>query len=256
MTVRVIVASHKKAEVPTDEIYLPVFVGSFGKEDIGCQRDDAGENISNLNSSFSELTGLYWAWKNIDYDYIGMIHYRRHFLYNKKLLTKEDFDNNFVGISIFLPKKRKYYIETLESHYYHTHKKEHLDITKDIISREYPEYLNAYNVAVNRTWGYMFNMFIMKKDLLNDYCSWLFDILFELYEKVDTQNYSSFEKRYIGRVSELLLNVWLEKQLNDKKISKKEIKELNTDLNENMLVKIPAFIKAKFFKVKYKESFK
>ena len=79
--VKIIVATHKKYRMPVDEMYLPVHVGAVGNETIsGCQRDDEGENISALNPYFCELTGLYWAWKNLEADYIGLVHYRRHFL--------------------------------------------------------------------------------------------------------------------------------------------------------------------------------
>lgn len=60
-------------------MYLPVQVGAEGKTDLGYTRDNTGENISSKNPSFCELTGLYWAWKNLDADYIGLVHYRRHF---------------------------------------------------------------------------------------------------------------------------------------------------------------------------------
>ena len=72
--IRIIVAAHKAYEMPVDEIYLPIHVGAMGKASIGYQRDDEGENISNLNPYFCELTGLYWAWKNLQDDYVGLVH--------------------------------------------------------------------------------------------------------------------------------------------------------------------------------------
>ena len=59
--VKIIVATHKKYKMPDDEIYLPLHVGCEGKEKIGYQLDNSGENISNKNATFCELTGLYWA---------------------------------------------------------------------------------------------------------------------------------------------------------------------------------------------------
>ena len=35
--------------------------------------------FSERNGNFCELTGLYWAAKNLDSDYIGIVHYRRYF---------------------------------------------------------------------------------------------------------------------------------------------------------------------------------
>ena len=79
MSIRVIVATHKACDIAQDPLYLPVHVGAAGKEDIGFTRDDSGDNISEKNPHFCELTGLYWAWKNLDDDYIGLCHYRRYF---------------------------------------------------------------------------------------------------------------------------------------------------------------------------------
>ena len=85
-TVKIIVATHKKYEMPQDAMYLPLHVGAEGKTDqngnpldLGYQKDNTGENISNKNAAYCELTGLYWAWKNLDTDYTGLAHYRRHF---------------------------------------------------------------------------------------------------------------------------------------------------------------------------------
>ena len=173
MTIKVIVATHKIYEMPNDEMYLPVHVGSANKESIGYQRDDEGENISLLNPYYCELTGLYWAWKNLTEDYIGLVHYRRHFDMNSHIMIKRDIEPFLGKIKVFMPKKRKYYIESLKSHYNHTHYPEHLDITRDVINKKYPDYISAYDKAINRTWGYMFNMCIMKREYLDHYCKWV-----------------------------------------------------------------------------------
>ena len=254
-SVKVIVAAHKPYEMPADEMYLPIHVGAFGKNDIGYQRDDEGENISNLNPYFCELTGLYWAWKNLPQDYIGLVHYRRHFAMNGKTLELEQIKPYLGKIKVFIPKKRWYVIETLKSHYDHTHYPEHIEITRKVILEKYPQYGNTFDKTLNRRWGYMFNMMIMNRSILNDYCVWLFDILFEVYEKIDCSNYSPFEKRYVGRISELLFNVWLAKALENGAIKRHEIMELGFDVEENLLVKIPEFLKAKFLGKKYGSSF-
>ena len=262
--VKIFVATTKQYRMPEDEMYFPIHVGAYKKNDIGYQRDDVEDNISNLNPFFCELTALYWAWKNTDYDYIGLVHYRRHFrkhifAFNKwnNILTYDYLKNYLDNIKIFVPAKRHYYIETLYSHYKHTHYASQLDETRKIIKNSYPSYLDSFDTTIIQTWGYMFNMMIMKKELLDSYCNWLFPILFQLRERLGEDGLSAFHARYYGRISEILFNVWLNFQIKTNQISLNEIKELSYIHMErkNYVKKIIAFLKAKFFGIKYEKSF-
>lgn len=256
--IKVIVATHKEYDMPKDKMYLPMHVGSEGKKKIGYKTDNTGDNISLKNPYFCELTGLYWAWKNLDEDYIGLAHYRRHFSskkVNKKnlvnsVLTLEETDKILDSTDIIVPKLRKYYIENLYSHYEHTMYIEPLDITGDIIKEKYPEYKDEFDKLKTRTSAHMFNMFIMKKDKLDEYCTWLFDILFELEKRVDNSEYDAFHSRFYGRVSELLLDVWL----NTNGYSYEEVKVISME-KVNWFKKGTSFLKAKFLGKKYGKSF-
>ena len=79
MDIKILVATHKKYWMPKDDIYFPIHVGREGKADLGYIGDNTGDNISAKNANYCELTGLYWAWKNLKCDYIGLCHYRRYF---------------------------------------------------------------------------------------------------------------------------------------------------------------------------------
>lgn len=256
--IKVIVATHKEYDMPKDKMYLPLQVGAEGKQSLGYKKDNTGDNISLKNPNFCELTGLYWAWKNLKEDYIGLSHYRRHFsskVINKKdlinsVLTLEEADEIFNSTDIIVANLRKYYIENLYSHYANTLYVEPLDIAGEIIKEKYPEYLEEFNKLKTRTSAHMFNMFIMKKDKLDEYCTWLFDILFELEKRVDNSKYDSFHARFYGRVSELLLDVWL----NTNGYSYKEVKVISME-NINWVKKGTSFLKAKFLGKKYGKSF-
>lgn len=260
--IKLIVATHKKFQMPKDSnLYLPLHVGREGKEDLGYTGDNTGDNISMLNPYYCELTGLYWAWKNLDCDYLGLVHYRRYFtkvsqIYRDDvniddvILSQDVVEKLLEDADVIVPKKRKYYIETLYSHYDHTLDGSHLDETRKIISKLSPEYLVSFDKVMEQRSGYMFNMFIMSMELVNDYLSWLFPILNGLFEVVDMANYSSFESRLYGRVSELLFNVWLQQ----KGIIPKEVPFMYME-NVNLFEKAKSFLLAKFMGKKYGQSF-
>lgn len=218
MTIKIIVATHKNYVMPSNrDLYLPIFVGKINKADVETEfkGDDTGENISSKNKSYNELTGLYWAWKNLDDDILGLVHYRRYLGLHKShniddILTEPQIDKLFKKADIILPKKRNYWIETNYSHYVHAHRSEPIDAAKKVISEKYPEYLDSFNETMNRKKGHILNMFIMKRDDFDSYCSWMFDILAEVDQLVDTTSYSSYQKRFLGFVSERLLDVWVE----------------------------------------------
>lgn len=256
MKVTVIVAAHKPYAMPNDPLYLPLHVGAEGKEPFGFAGDNTGENISTKNPAFCELTGLYWAWKNLDADYVGLAHYRRHFRGKGKgepmdcVLTEAEAVRLLAGKDGLLPKKRKYYIETLYSHYAHTMHVEPLDITGEIIRERYPEYASAFEALKTRRSAHVFNMLILRRDHLDAYCTWLFDILFELEKRVDTSTYDAFHARFFGRVSERLLDVWLSQQ----SLDLVEVPMIGME-KTNWIKKGGSFLMAKFFGKKYGKSF-
>ena len=110
---------------------------------------------------------------------------------------------------------------------------------------------------MKQRYGYMFNMMIMSKDLMDDYCTWLFNILFELKKQLNMPELSNFQGRFYGRVSEIIFNVWLDYQLQGGKIKQSEVMELSCVHMEdiNWLKKGTAFLKAKFFGKRYEGSF-
>ena len=259
--IKVIIATHKKYAMPKDDMYLPLHVGAEGKDDLGYTKDNTGDNISLKNPYFCELTGLYWAYKNLDNEYLGLAHYRRHFtdklFRSKKIednvnkaISKDKVDKLLDTVDVILPKKRNYIIENLYDHYKHTMYVEPLDETRKIIEEKYPEYLKEFDRLKTRTSAHMFNMFIMKKDILKGYCDWLFDILFELDNRIDDSKYDTFHARFYGRVSELLLDVYLITN----NIKYKEVKVIDIE-NINWFTKIKSFLKAKFRGEKYGKSF-
>lgn len=251
MNIKILVATHKKYWMPKDDIYIPLHVGRDGKADLGYIGDNSGENISAKNANYSELTGLYWAWKNIKCDYIGLCHYRRYFAgknlhtnnaEKKKavILHRQDYEKLLREYDVILPVKRNYYIETVRSQYEHAHNKRDINEAEKIVTELYPEYSEAFAKVMGRTKLHILNMFVMNKALFDEYCSWLFSILFELEKRIDITNYNKYEARVFGFISERLFNVWLEKQ----QLNVKEMPVVNLE-KVNWVRKIYKFLKRK-----------
>lgn len=217
--IKIVIAGHRQCPVPDEPCYLPVEVGAaLHRQPIpGFTPDNTGDNISEKNKNFCELTALYWAWKNLDADYIGLVHYRRYFSKGKLLKIKEakiisgaELQKELERCDILLPKPRHYWIETNYSQYAHAHHAIDLDTTREILRERYPAYGKAFDTSMRRTVGHRFNMFIMSREKLHAYCAWLFDVLFELEARLDISGYSAYDARVFGLVAERLLDVWIE----------------------------------------------
>lgn len=214
------VIAHKEYAMPSNPIYVPIEVGASSREHhFFVNRDDMGENISAKNPSFCELTGYYYAYKNLSSDIMGFVHYRRLFikdgLFKKKalanVLDESDIEKKLSKVDFILPKKRHYYIENNYHHYCHAHKSEALDKTSEIIKNDYPDYYPYFVKHMKKKSGHYFNMFIAKKELVDGYLNWLFDILFKLEKEINLDEYKGYDKRVFGFVSELLLDVYINK---------------------------------------------
>lgn len=259
-SIKVLVAAHKKFNIPKNGIYIPIHVGRELSYDLGYIGDNTGDNISTKNPFYCELTALYWAWKNMDCEIIGLNHYRRYFT-TKSLFSqyfREDF-NNFIlnektiytileNVDVILPKKRNYYIENIWSHYKNAHNIEDLKKTREIIEELYPDYITSFDKIMNGRKLHLYNMFIMRKEYFDSYCEWLFEILFELEKRIDISDYDNYQKRVFGFISERLFNVWLE----NKNLRISEVRVINTE-GINWMKKIYSFTKRKIKGIKNKD---
>ncbi len=251
MNITILIAAHKKYWMPAEDIYMPLHVGAEGKDPLPYTPDNTGDNISAKNPNYCELTGLYWAWKNLTADYIGLCHYRRYF--GKNVSTKDiekkkaaifhrkDYEALLAKYDVILPRKRCYYIETVRSQYEHAHYKKDLDEVEKIIAEKYPGYSDAFERVMSRRSLHILNMFVMKKSLFDEYAAWLFDILFTLESRIDTSAYDPYEARIYGFLSERLFNVWLERQ----HLRKKEVSVVFLE-TVDWPKKIRDFLKRKF----------
>lgn len=211
MNIRIYAMTHKSFEVPADPMYQPLHVGHAVSEDLGYPGDDTGENISALNCYYSELTGLYWVWKNChDVDYVGTCHYRRYLINEKEqVFTQNEYEALLKGYDLITTKRVK-----LNNSYHFgfsaNHNRKALDVTGEVIKELYPDYYDTFVRLVNGTETYFGNMFVTSKRLYDAYCEWLFSIFAVVAERIELETgEDAYHKRVFGFISEFLLLVWV-----------------------------------------------
>ena len=231
--ITIYVATHKKAEFPKEKIYKPIRVGSaLNSDDFGYQRDDIGENISNKNKSFCELTATYWIMKNDKSDIVGLTHYRRYFFKKHKnnklenVLSEKEIREILKEKDIIVPNSTFIIKHNAEKSWEKTHIKKDYDECRKIIAEKYPDYVEAFEQFSKSRFLYICNMFIARKEIFDEYYKWLFDILFELEKRTDISNYDDYNKRLFGFMSERLFKVWL---LKHKELKIQKMPVYNTD---------------------------
>lgn len=225
--IKILVACHKAdPNIRQDDIYMPIQVGKalHPELDLGFQCDNTGDNISEKNGSYCELTALYWAWKNLkDVDYIGLCHYRRYFDFNKKGKVNAyphiNKLNHLKDNDIIIDKLKKYEIivpsysvlpSSLFAHYGYFHNSEDMREVERIIGSKYPDYMDSFTyIMYHNNKFHQYNMFITSWKIFDTLCNWIFGILSQLEQVLHIEHYNPIQRRIYGYISERLLNVFI-----------------------------------------------
>lgn len=182
------------------------------------------------------MTSLYWAWKNYeelgDPAYIGMMHYRRHFILQEGEIDVVNFDEldekHYLEEINYSPEKLHKLVDGCDfvthigkvknvyRHYLENHRKEDLDLALEIMYELYPEYEEIAEEYLEGDLSNFCNMFIFRKEIFMDYCAWIFSILEEFERRVDTT-----EKRFF--ISERLTGVYIANLMKDRKLKHKVV---------------------------------
>ena len=126
------------------------------------------------------------------------------------MLSLSDWERLLGEADVVLPKKRHYFIETTRSQYAHAHNPRDLDVAEQVVAELHPDAADAFGKVMSRTSGHRFNMFVMRRDMFNDYCEFLFSTLFEMERRIDTSKYNDYNRRVFGFIGERLMDVWIE----------------------------------------------
>lgn len=238
--IRILVTTHKDVVVPTGDILQPIQVGPGNRS---CRfgwalHDDEGENISDENPMYCELTTQYWAWKNTTSPYIGFCHYRRYFNFSPDVYEENPYGevmDDFIDDDAIL----RYGLDdasirscvegydvittgfkrladfpgdftTPREHYAAAPALHIQDLARcvAIVRRLFPDYAQDFDAFLAGARSCFCNMYIMRREIFSSYCDFLFPVLEEFVRETDMSTYSREAMRTPGHLAERLFNVW------------------------------------------------
>lgn len=239
--------SNKNDETIDNPLYIDVVAGAVNQRKTmpeGFVGDNTGDNISEKNKYYCELSTQYWAWKNVEADYYGFCHYRRYMTLSKKDYSNygESSRRGQINASVLSPttvemfdldnwERMKKFVEQYDivlpveqdlsklptcqgikkdvyGHFAgHDRMFMHapdLDLLMDLIDRLYPEYTDSAHKFMRQSSFWGFNCFVMKKELFNELCDFEFTILEEMEKHIDNTYYNRQQSRIYGFMAEIL----------------------------------------------------
>lgn len=211
---KILVCYHKPAKLFKDDVFVPIHCGrsccSLPEDEQRWMQenmigDDTGDNISVLNPHFAEITATYWAWKNYDRigepDYIGLCHYRR-------LFEEKDIEN-YADYDITAPSENNISAKTCLDVWKINHGTLDLENALDLFVSLYPQYTEIVFSYLRQSYGYYYNMFIMKKEIFFEYCEKIFPVLFVTHQNIDYSHISYYNQRIPGFIAERLTGIFI-----------------------------------------------
>lgn len=251
----IFVSSHIKFDgkiISDDTIRKSILVGAYNHKkqttnDFDFLDNQGREEVSFKNHYYSELTALYWIWKNNNSKIVGFEHYRRLFLkmnftiWKYNLLNRDDILRLLKRFDIILPKKSYLKKKSLLKHYIEAgHSKILMYKTLDILYAIDKEFKSKYQEILNNNVLYNHNIFIAPKHLMDGYFEWIFNI-FERLEK-DTESHL-LTYRSFGFLAERLFTLWvLSRNLKVKEIYIKKINLSKSAIYNNFMNFFSGFI--------------
>ena len=194
MSTELFLITHKPEPIEGLSPYRPILSGAKEEAPEGYLRDDLGENISALNPIYNEMTAIYWVYRHLDefpdLDHVGFCHYRRFLCFqyfDKPVLVRKKARPDWVNIDerqfqsfwkefdIIVP--CPHYVRSVRRHYEKSHNKEDLGILEEIIGKVCPQYLESFQEYIDGDEEYLYNMFVLPRDLFLAYGDFVFPVL-------------------------------------------------------------------------------
>jgi hypothetical protein len=192
------------------EVYSPVCRpieagASQGGQDDKTLKDNTGENISDKNDCYSEMTAQYWVWKNAGKfsELVGFCHYRRQFDQETISLAA-----SLKAGEVITPRALKL-SRSISRQYLASHWSLPWRVMMEVLEEKQAAYHATAKVLFSGNTLYPFNIFILERENFQAYMAWIFGLLFEIEKRIPPKALSDYQKRYMGFLSERLFTLYL-----------------------------------------------
>ena len=204
-----------KTAISLPEYVTPIQVGaSLTEERLAPDilTDCTGDNISDKNRQYCELTAVYWMWKQAQEDIVGLCHYRRHFVLPAE--WQEIMEEQKIDVILPVP---TFVSPSIAANYMERHDAAVWKFLMEYLKENHPK---DYEAAEKVFWESLYspcNMFIMKREIMQELCAWMFPILFAVEEHCGEKE-DGYQNRYPGFLSERLITLFFYKMRDRYKI--------------------------------------
>lgn len=178
-------------------------------------RDNVGENISDKNHNYCELTATYYVWKNSHAQYKGLCHYRRIFDLSEEQLQTLLAEHG--EVDVILPYPSIHYPDISGQHKRYISESDWnamLQAMKEVA----PEYYEAYETDISmQNYFYNYNMLIAKREVFDDYCRFMFSVLERTEILTEPKGWERAD-RFAGYLGENLTTIYFRKNRDKLKV--------------------------------------
>lgn len=244
---KIFICTHKDFIVPDfcDDKYLICGDQNLKKDyNLTILKDNAADNdIYDKEYAYAENSRIHYVWKNIELDdYVGFCQYRKY------LELPDDFKETITDYDVYLPKP---IVCNIDEQYACCHNTDDLKLAQEIILQKFPNYSDIIKESHNNNLPlYPCNTFIFKRELFEEYCHFLFSVLFAFDRKrfffsdADIKEYvikhslcyikgindmlPYYQSRIEGFLSERLFSYYIIKKTREEKIKVKTLNLIKT----------------------------
>jgi len=164
--------------------------------------DDGADSLSMQNALYCELSASYYIWKYNTCDITGLFHYRRILNVTEEQLHLLEIKR----IDVILPLPFVCYPDA-SGQFGRYLMPEDIHAMCQVLQECETDHMPEIEGILKSPYLYNYNMLIARKEVFDDYCSWIFPLLKKIADRCEKEDRER-RPRYVGRIGEVLTSLY------------------------------------------------